>query len=100
MSHDLPVEHDPKEPVSAELHQQIAEQRADIEGCGVTVTAVRVPSGGGSPRFAVAFRSDTPMYKARMALEAQRYDVGQEMNGPALSFYVTKRVTPGEGWLR
>jgi hypothetical protein len=101
MDHGVPVTNDGREDVSSDLHKQIAEQLAEIKSLdGITVTGVRVPGGDAPPRFSVLFEQSHPMYLVRQALEARKFDVGNELKPGEkdLSFYVTKRVTKGTGW--
>ena len=76
----------------------VLKELSDIEETGVEVTKILIRSDGGPPRFQVNFRKGEPMVNARMALEKKYYDVGQNLNGRNISFYVTKRVEQTKGW--
>lgn len=76
----------------------IMKQQSEIEALGVEVKKVTVRDGGAPPRFQIAFNPGEPSADARMRLEEKHYDVGHNLGGKNLSFYVTKRVEQTKGW--
>ena len=80
------------------VRSEIEQQSEEIESVGVGIDRIVVRAGGGPPRFFISFPPDTPSYMSRQKLELKKFDVGQQMGGKMLSFYVTRRVTKGEGW--
>jgi hypothetical protein len=91
---DNPAEVDP----SKEEWQAIQEQEKDISAAGVEIVSIELRDGGAPPRFHIKFLPDKPSAITRAQLEEKRYDVGQNLGGKNLSFYVTKRVEQTKGW--
>lgn len=102
MSNDVPLTNESvDEKISDETRALISEQQKELSRIdGLSVTGVRFPGGGAPPRFDVVFSQDRPMYVVRQEIEALKFDVGNQLKSGEkdLSFYVTKRVTHGDGW--
>lgn len=82
------------------LFGMIEEQIKELTGLGVTVNRVLASSLPEPPKFYISFNHETPMFKTRLELEKELWDVGNDMGqgGKNISFYATKRVTKTEGW--
>ena len=84
--------------VSKSEWDQIEAQQAEISGAGVLVTGIEIRDDGGPPRFSIQFQPGEPSARVRLRLEEKHYDVGQNLSGKNLSFYVVKRVEQTKGW--
>jgi len=80
-----------------EISDKIPEERALLEGLGVMVKKVVFPSGDEPGRYYISFKPEAPMFKVRIALEKEGWDVGNDV-GKDLSFYASKRVVRSKGW--
>lgn len=86
--------------LSPELTDQMNSDIADLKALGVEVTGAAYNSLDAPPRYMIRFNAEEPMFKTRMRLEKELWDVGQNMGqgGKNLSFYAIRRVTKSEGW--
>jgi hypothetical protein len=94
----LPLTTDVDLSVDAALEKLVTEQKAELLGLGCTPTSVHISGNGAPPRFFISFQPDKPSFEVRGKLEANKYDVGQQMGDKMLRFYASKRVAKGEGW--
>lgn len=94
----LPLTTDVDLVVDMSLEKLVTAQKAELLELGCTPTAVHVSGSGVPPRFFISFRPDRPSFEVRGKLEANKYDVGQQMGDKMLRFYASKRVAKGEGW--
>lgn len=93
-----PMNNDADVKLTDEMLDLILDQELEISAAGVQVVSVEIRDGGAPPRFHIKFPPDIPSAMTRAQLEEKRYDVGQNLGGKNLSFYVTKRVEQTKGW--
>lgn len=77
---------------------RIEAELGELSALGVEVTAVALPERGGAPRFAFKFPAGELHYRSRLALERAGFDVGQQLVDGRLSFYLSRRAQPSDGW--
>jgi hypothetical protein len=94
----LPLTTDVDLVVDPALEKLVSEQKAELLHLGCTPTAVHVSGAGVPPRFFISFQPDKPSFEVRGRLEANKYDIGQQMGDKMLRFYASKRVAKGDGW--
>jgi len=96
--HGVPFTTDfPVEPVG-ELKALIKEEKAEIEAFGIGVTGIHLLGEGAPPRYFIQFPKGAGSFTFRSKLEANDYDVGQQMGKDMLKFYASRRKKKGKGW--
>lgn len=94
----LPFTTDTDLVADASLAKVIEDQKAELLALGCNPTSVHVSGSDVPPRFFITFDPGKPSFEVRGRLEEKQYDVGQQMGDKMLRFYVSKRVTKGDGW--
>lgn len=96
----VPVSFTDDSKLTPALIERINEQVAELEQVGVTVQKAHLVTADEPPKYFIAFNPDHQLYKTRIALEKEGWDVGQGLGagGRELAFYATRRVTQSKGW--
>lgn len=96
----VPVSFTDDSELTPRIIELVNEQVAELEGIGVTVKKAHLVTADEPPKYFIAFNPDYQLYKTRIALEKEGWDVGQALasGGRELSFYATRRVTQSKGW--